>query len=187
MKKTVFLAAFLAVFLLGAKDRILIRQPQECFIGLHDNQVWQLPPWDGKGRVVVSFEQRLDFPRLGGWCPCWQILVNDRLLSAMADRNNTRLLNKGLTAVHSDYGISRVCNGDKWYALYSPDYELAITRFLPANLEAYKIKVDISDVLSRQERNILRIRFGSELEGYYAALPWRSAISSSSRRTPRPL
>ena len=41
MKKTVFLAALLAVFLLGAKDQILLRQPQECFIGLHDNQVHQ--------------------------------------------------------------------------------------------------------------------------------------------------
>ncbi|MBQ6599405.1 MAG: hypothetical protein IJH79_17800 [Lentisphaeria bacterium] len=167
MKKTFFLTALLSVFLLGAKDQILIRQPQECFIGLHDNQVWQLPPWDGKGRVVVSFEQRLDFPRLGGWTPCWQILVNDRRLSAMADRNSARLLNKGLTAVHCDYGISRVCKDDKWYALYSPDYEQAITKFLPANLEAYKIKLDISDVLSRQEQNSLRIRFGAELEGYF--------------------
>lgn len=167
MKKTMLLAAVLASFLLAAKDRVLIRQIPEFFIGLHDNQVWQIPAWDGKGRVVVSFEQRLDFPRLGGWNPCWQISVNDRLLSAMSDRNNPRLLNKGLTAVHSDYGMSRVCNGDKWYALYSPDYEMAVAKFLPANPEAYKIRVDISDVLSKQEQNVLRIRFGSELEGYY--------------------
>ena len=136
MRKLIHFAVIFLSLLLTAKDKILIRQPQECFIGLHDNQVWQLPPWDGKGRVVVCFEQRLDFPRLGGWNPCWQISVNDQLLSAMADRNTSRLLNKGLTAVHSDYGVARVCNGDKWYALYSPDYEMAITKFLPANLEA---------------------------------------------------
>ena len=167
MRKLIHFAVIFLSLLLTAKDKILIRQPQECFIGLHDNQVWQLPPWDGKGRVVVCFEQRLDFPRLGGWNPCWQISVNDQLLSAMADRNTSRLLNKGLTAVHSDYGVARVCNGDKWYALYSPDYEMAITKFLPANLEAYKIKLDISDLLSKQEQNHLRIRFGAELEGYY--------------------
>jgi len=164
---SVFAALFACIVMPGAEDRIIIQQPQEFFIGLHDNQVWALPPWDGQGRVVVSFEQRLDFPRLGGWVPCWQILVNDHLLSAMADRNTPRLLNKPLTAVHSDYGMSMVCKGDKWYALYSPDYEAAITRFLPANLEAYKIKADISDVLSRKEPNFLRIRFGAELEGYY--------------------
>jgi len=167
MKKTLLITVCFLSFLLGAKERVLIRQPQEYFIGLHDNQVWQLPPWDGKGRVVVSFEQRLDFPRLGGWNPCWQILINDQLLSAMADRNHSRLLNKGLTAVHMDYGIARVCKGDKWYALYSPDYELAVSKFLPANFEAYKIKLDLSDVLSRTEPNVLRIRFGSELEGHY--------------------
>ena len=167
MKKTIIFAAWFLCVVLTAKEHVLIRQPQECFIGLHDNQVWQLPAWDGQGRVVVTFEQRLDFPRLGGWNPCWEISVNDRLLSAMADRNSPRLLNKGLTAVHMDFGISRVCKGDKWYALYSPDYEQAVTKFLPANLEAYRIQVDISDMLSRQEKNILRIRFGSELEGHY--------------------
>ena len=167
MRKLISFAAAIVSLTLAAKDKILIRQPQECFIGLHDNQVWQLPRWDGKGRVVVSFEQRLDFPRLGGWNPCWQLLVNDQLISAMADRNNSRLLNKGLTAIHADYGVSRVCNGDKWYALYSPDYETAIPKFLPANLEAYKIKVDISDLLSKDEQNVLRIRFGAELEGYF--------------------
>ena len=167
MRKLILFAVFLLSLNLGAKDKVLIRQPQECFIGLHDNQLWQLPPWDGKGRVVVSFEQRLDFPRLNGWNPCWQLSVNDRLLSAMADRNTPRLLNKELTAIHIDYGLSRVCKGDKWFALYSPDYEQAIAKFLPANEEAYRITVDISDALSRQELNILRIRFGAELEGYY--------------------
>ena len=75
------LAVLSACLMLGAADQILIHQPQEFFIGLHDNQAWMLPPWDGKGRVVISLEQRLDFPRLGGWNPCWQIFVNDHLLS----------------------------------------------------------------------------------------------------------
>ena len=167
MRKLTIFSLLLASLLLTAKEQIIIQQPQECFIGLHDNQVWQIPPWDGKGRIVVTFEQRLDFPRLGGWNPCWQIFVNDHLLSAMADRNTSRLLNKPLTAVHQDFGLSRVCKGDKWFALYSPDYELAITKFLPANLEAYRIQVDISDALSKQEPNMLRIRFGAELEGHY--------------------
>ena len=166
MKRLIALTVLLLPLLTGAEETVLVHQPQECFIGLHDNQVWNLPPWDGKGRVVVSFEQRLDFPRLGGWNPCWQILVNEQLLTAMADRNSTRLLNKGLSAIHADYGVSRVCNGDKWYALYSPDYEQAVPKFLPANFEAYKIKLDISDVLSQQEQNVLRIRFGSELESH---------------------
>lgn len=160
-------AVLLAALMLGAEDRVIIQQPQEFFIGLHDNQAWMLPAWDGRGRVVVSLEHRLDFPRLGGWNPCWQIFVNDRLLSAMADRNTPRLLNKPLTSVHSDFGVYRACKGDKWFALYSPDYEMAITKFLPADMEAYKVKVDISDALSRNEPNLLRIRFGSELEGHY--------------------
>ena len=121
MKKLTVLVVLLLAIWVSAKDQILLQQPQECFIGLHDNQVWQLPPWDGKGRVVVSFEQRLDFPRLGGWCPCWQISVNDKLLSAMADRNSSRLLNKPISAIHEDHGMFRVCKGEKWYALYSPD------------------------------------------------------------------
>ena len=129
--------------LLAAGEKILIPTGPEFFIPIHDNKVWELPPWDGKGRVVLQFEQRLDFPRLGGWNPCWQILVNGNLLSAMADRNTPRLLNKKLTAIHGDYGIAKVCKGEKWYALYSPDYEQAIPKFLPANFEAYKIKIDI--------------------------------------------
>ena len=87
MKKLVILTVLFFAVLANAKNQILLQQSQECFIGLHDNQVWQLPPWNGKGRVVVSFEQRLDFPRLGGWCPCWQISVNDKLLS-VADKKH---------------------------------------------------------------------------------------------------
>gem|GEM_PF-1498051 len=163
---TVFLLA-ISSLLLPAGEKILIPVQPEFFIRIHDNKVWELPPWDGKGRVILQFEQRLDFPRLGGWNPCWQILVNGNLLSAMADRNTPRLLNKKLTAIHGDYGVFQVCKGEKWYALYSPDYELAIPKFLPANFEAYKIKIDISDVLSKTGKNMIRIRFGSELEGYY--------------------
>ena len=85
----------------------------------------------------------------------------------MADRNTPRLLNKPLTSIHSDFGVYRACKGDKWFALYSPDYEAAIPKFLPADVEAYKIKVDISDALSKQEPNLLRIRFGAELEGHF--------------------
>lgn len=153
--------------LLPANEKVLFSAPEEFFIRLHDNKVWTLPPWDGKGRIVVQFEQRLDFPRLAGWAPCWQILVNEKLISAMADRNTPRLLNKGLTAIHSDHGMSQVCKGEKWYALYSPDFEQAITKFLPADQEAYRIKLDISDMLSRNTENTLRIRFGAELENYY--------------------
>ncbi len=167
MKKlTVCFLVCLAV-VLSAENKVLICAGREFFIGLHDNQIWELPPWDGKGRVVVSFEQRLDFPRLGGWAPCWQMLVNGQLISAMADRNNSRLLNKKMTSIHIDFGQARVCNGEKWYALYSPDYEQAVTKFLPADVEAYKTKVDISDLLSKTAKNTFRIRFGAELEGYY--------------------
>lgn len=168
--KNILFAALLLPFCLCSAEKILVDQPQETFIYLRSDKTWDIPPWDGKGRVVVQFEQRLDFPRLGGWAPCWQISVNNRYISSMATRNQQRLLNKALTANHMDYGTSNVCAGEKWYALYSPDYEQAISRFYPANPEAYKISLDISDMLSRTSSNQIRIRFGSELDGYYRNL-----------------
>ena len=41
-------AVLLAVLMLGAEDRVIIQQPQEFFIGLHDNQAWMLPAWDAQ-------------------------------------------------------------------------------------------------------------------------------------------
>ena len=56
---------------------------------------WTFPAVDlAKGRVVVEFRNRIDYPRAAGWCPCWQIVVNGKILTASATRSETRLLNK---------------------------------------------------------------------------------------------
>ena len=169
MKKLILLF-WISGAALSAAEKILVDDPGECFIRLRQNREWTLPEWKKSGRVTVEFEHRIDFPRLGGWNPCWQIFVNENVVSSMASRHHTRLLNKPRTARHLDHGIYRVCSGEKWYSLYSPDYELAKKRFQPTDPQAYRIVLDITDLLRQDRENRIKIRFGSELTGYYKSL-----------------
>lgn len=155
------------IFPLVAVDRILLDSPREVLIPCRQNRDWKIPALQSNGRVIVSFEHRLDFPRLGGWAPCWQIFVNDQPVSSMATRNHPRLLNKPRSASHLDHGTYKTDIGEKWYSLYSPDYESAKKRFSPADPEAYRVALDITGLLRRDRENVVKIRFGSELSGYY--------------------
>ena len=82
-------------------------------------------PDPAKGRVVIDFRNRIDYPRLGGWCPCWQIFVNGKVLTASATRSEPRLLNRPYLIPHRWFKQYRADNGsDKWYAIYMPEYGL---------------------------------------------------------------
>lgn len=167
MKKLAIFLLFPVVCLLLANDRILFESSQEVLIYNQQNRDWKFPAAVAPGRVLVSFEQRLDFPALGGWAPCWGILVNDQLITSMATRQHPRLLNKFRTANHIDHGVFKADFGEKWYALYSPDYEAAKARFSPYNPEAYRVLLDISDLVHQDQENSIQIRFGADLSGYY--------------------
>ena len=168
MKLLYFL--LLLAFSVSASEKVLLESPGETFIRLRQNRNWTFPAMKNPGRITVEFEHRIDFPRLGGWNPCWQIFVNGAPVSSMATRHHARLLNKSLSSYHKDHGAYRVCAGEKWYSLYSPDYELAKERFQPADPQAYRVVLDITDLLSGEKENTVTLRFGSELSGYYRSL-----------------
>lgn len=129
---------------------ILNRQSHECRFPAVDPE---------KGRVVVSFRHRIDFPKPAGWCPCWQIEVNGKVLTAMATRSETRLLNKTYVLKHRHHGRFVADNrSDKWYSLYLPDFGTADGLFVPATKEASRIVLDISDAVSSTETNSILIR-----------------------------
>lgn len=170
MRTTCSLILFLCLTSFLPAEQILVNEPTQRKIFLRQNQVWKLPPFNGKGSILIDFEHRIDFPRLGGWTSCWQILVNDRLITPMATRQHTRLLNKPTTAMHLDHGQYSVSVGEKWYSLYSPDYQSGKSRFSPPDPQAYRVLIDITDQLSSKHENNITIRFGSELTGYYKSL-----------------
>ena len=167
MNKLGLFLLFPAFCLLAVTERILIESPQEVLIYDRQNQVWNFPAVVAPARVLVSFEQRLDFPYLGGWAPCWGILVNKQPITSMATRRHTRLLNKSRTAKHLDHVRFLTDIGEKWYALYSPDYDGAKSRFSPYNPEAYRMLLDITDLVHHDRENSIQIRFGADISGYY--------------------
>lgn len=140
-------------------------------IGERGSLIRKFAPVKKGQQTLLSFEHRIDFPRLGGWAPCMQIEINGKVVSGMATRLHKRLLNSDLrTSGHLDHGTYHRNYSDKWYSLYSPDFEAAKHRFSPVNPEAYRVVLDISDLVSSTEENNLRIRFGSDLAGYYKSV-----------------
>ena len=114
-----------------------------------------------KGRVVVDFHNRIDYPKAGGWCPCWQIFVNGTPLSAMATRRETRLLNRPYHLNNRWHGKYPADNrSDKWYALYLPDCKEAARHFAPPTQEATHTVLDISDLVQVGETNTVTLRAG---------------------------
>ena len=114
-----------------------------------------------KGRVVVDFHNRIDYPKAGGWCPCWQIFVNGTPLSAMATRGETRLLNRPYHLKNRWHGNYPADNhSDKWYALYLPDCQEAARHFSPPTQEATHTVLDISDLVQVGETNTVTLRAG---------------------------
>lgn len=167
MKCMAIFFLFPAFCLLTAAEQILVESSQEVFIYHQQGKEWKIPAVVSNGRVVVSFEQRIDFPKLAGWTPGWKILINDQPVTTMATRQHPRLLNKTRIANHIDHGRFPTDRGERWYALYSPDYEAAKERFRPYNPEAYRVQLDITDLMHSDRENSIQIRFGAELSGYY--------------------
>ena len=149
----------------------LLRVEKDFRILTRHNQDWKLPAVDGtKGRVVVEFSNRIDYPRNAGWCPCWQIEVNGRLLTAAATRNETRLLNKPYRMRHKWYGEYRADTGaDKWFALYVPEFHSADGEFAPAEPEVSHYVIDISDAVSPEHENVLRLYACSLSQDFYTS------------------
>ena len=123
-----------------------------------------------KGRVVVDFHNRIDYPRAAGWCPCWQIFVNGTPLSAAATRSETRLLNRPYHLNNRWHGKYPADNhSDKWYALYLPDCKEAARHFSPPTQEATHIVLDISDLVLPDATNTVTLRVGGLSGSFYAA------------------
>ena len=69
--KTTRLFLLAACATLTAQARILVEEPDEIFIATRRSHEWAFSMTDAdKGRVTVEFRHRIDFPKLGGWCPC---------------------------------------------------------------------------------------------------------------------
>ncbi len=154
------LLAALAVWGPAAFCATLLDAPACTNIPNRQSCAWTFPGVDaGNGRVVLEFRHRIDYPRAAGWCPCWQLEVNGRTLTAAATRQESRLLNKPYELRHRHFGRAFADNhSDKWYSLYLPDFHAADGEFVPATSEATRIALDISDVVRTTSANEVRIR-----------------------------
>ena len=71
-------------------DETLFEQVKDFKLGNRQSKVLSFPGVDpAKGRVVVDLRCRIDYPRAAGWCPCWQIEVNGKAITATATRSET--------------------------------------------------------------------------------------------------
>lgn len=148
-----------------------LAEKEDVFVRTRDCREWKLPAMDtAKGRVVVEFNARIDYPRVAGWCPCWQILVNGHILMAAATRNETRLLNKPFSWKHKWFGrYDADTRADKWYALYQPDFTVGNAHFEPEWPEATHYVIDVSDVVRADGENTLRFNASSLSKEFYVS------------------
>ena len=159
MKKILFAVAAAAF---AAEASVLVEEKREFRLGNRQSKEFAFPGLDFKGgRVVVEFRNRIDYPKAAGWCPCWQIVVNGKVITAAATRSETRLLNKPYVIRNRWHGDYRADNrSDKWYALYLPDFAEAAKHFLPPTSEATRTVLDISDLVRSDGTNVVALRAG---------------------------
>ena len=134
--------------------------PEDVHILNRQSCEWTFPAVDApNGRVTLEFRHRVDYPRAAGWCPCWQLEINGRIVTAAATRKEKRLLNKPYETRHRHFGSFIADNhSDKWYSLYLPDFHAADGAFVPASAEATRVVLDISDLVRTDAENEIRIR-----------------------------
>ena len=146
----------------SAEAGVLVDVGGDIRLGNRQSRELGFPGVDpAKGRVVVDFHNRIDYPKAGGWCPCWQIFVNGTPLSAAATRSETRLLNRPYHLNNRWHGKYAADNhSDKWYALYLPDCKEAACHFSPPTQEATHTVLDISDLVKVGETNTVTLRVG---------------------------
>jgi hypothetical protein len=169
--KKIPIAALALVLAAACEAKVLAKADKDEYVYNRGHKSWEFPGVDiAKGRVVVDFYHRIDYPRTGGWCPCWQIEVNGKVLTASATRTETRLLNKPFEIIHSWFGAYRVDNrSDKWYSIYEPEFHGADGNFRPANPEASHLVLDISDVVRSEGTNVVTLSAGGLSESHYKA------------------
>ena len=153
----------------SADDQILLIEKGELRLANRQSREWTFPAVDSaRGRVVVEFRNRIDYPTASGWCPCWQIFVNGKMLTAAATRSETRLLNRPYRLRNKCHGNYRADNGsDKWYALYLPDFVSAERCFSPSTTEATRTVLDISDLVRTDGTNVITLRAGGIEPSFY--------------------
>ena len=70
---------------IAADAAVIFKEKGDLRLGNRQSREFAFAGTDAaKGRVVVDFNNRIDYPRAAGWCPCWQIFVNGTPLSAAA-------------------------------------------------------------------------------------------------------
>ena len=166
----VFGAMLAAVF--GVQAGTLLEIPGDVKLGNRQSKVLSFPGVDpAKGRIVVDFQYRIDYPRAAGWCPCWQIEVNGKTITAAATRSETRLLNRPYYLNNKWHGKYPADNrSDKWYALYLPSFKDAARHFTgPGVSEATRVALDISDLVKVDSTNAVTLRAGGLSASFYKA------------------
>ena len=159
MNKTVItvVLALLSVRMVFAT--CFVDAPESVYITDRQMHEWRFPAADAsKGRILLEFLHRLDYPRAAGWCKCWQVVVNGKTLTPFATRSQLRLVNKPLRMYNKHHGRYSIAVSDKWYSMYLPDFHAADATFKPATPEASRIVLDISDVVSGAKENVIEIR-----------------------------
>ena len=157
----------LAAMSMVADATTLFKAESDLRIGNRQSRELCFPGVDpSKGRVVVDFHNRIDYPKAAGWCPCWQIFVNGTPLSASATRSEARLLNRPYYIQNRWHGKYAADNrSDKWYALYLPSCAEAARHFSTSTQEATHVVLDISDLVRTDATNTVTLRVGG-VPGY---------------------
>lgn len=150
------------------KGKVLLDQPREFAIKTMSGRKFDLPAAEKDKRTVLEFENRIHHPKGGGWNPAMMIAVNGKNISAMISRRLPRLLNKPHLMPHSVYRTFKACDGIKWFCLYSKNYKFLSGAFGQWAPEAYRVAVDISDLVYSDKPNRIEIQFGASwLPNYY--------------------
>ena len=155
----------------SAESQMLLTEIGDVRLGNRQSREWTFRAVDPtKGRVVVEFRNRIDYPKAAGWCPCWQIAVNGRTVTAAATRSEMRLLNKPYHLQNRWHGSYPADNhSDKWFALYLPDFKTAEKQFNPPTQEATRTVLDISDLVRMDGTNTITLRAGGISRSFYTA------------------
>ena len=169
-RKIVFVFWAMVSFVFGMKAEMLYELPDDVKLGNRQSKELRFPGVDpANGRIVVDLRCRIDYPRAAGWCPCWQIEVNGKTITAAATRNESRLLNRPYYLNNKWHGRYPADNrSDKWYALYLPDFKSAERHFSPPAIsEATRVVLDISDLVKLDSTNAVILRAGGISGSFY--------------------
>lgn len=149
-------AAFVATA--PAQTVPLISQETVLEYGGAAEYAFDLPADFNSARLNLAV--RMDCPKTAGSTYVMMLEVNGQVVLPAADRSATRLLNKTLSFVMPGGLNLTWFAAPKWRVVYAPDFEAVTGYTMPdglAEINPYRMVLDITDYLKPGEQNTLKI------------------------------